>query len=206
MRDLAPKRSLWQRLTRKGGTRLSASDKQAKTARFLAIQSPAYAALGAPRVGTDPQADAWVRSQGLAAGRSSAEVEAEVVRMTGVYVLGLLPPCDGLPAYSNGDMGHGDETSFRGAFLNDCIDSFPEAERDAAWEVMTAPELLAYGQRLQSIATGYAAEQGLTAQLGQRSVDWTDPHDPRAQLHIVDSLARWAIFWGSRGHGSYPDF
>ncbi len=207
MRDPSPKRSLWQRLTGKGAVKLSASEKQARTARFFAIQTHADAALDAPRVGTDPQADAWVRYQGLAAGRTKDEADAEVARVKGLYALALLPPCDGLPVYSDGGgMGRVHETSFRGVFMNDCIDSFPETERDAAWEVMTAPELLAWGQRLQTIATGYATEQGLTAQLGQRNVDWTDPHDSRAQLHIVDSLARWAIFWGSRGHGSYPDF
>lgn len=104
-------------------------------------------------------------------------------------------------------MGYGvDETSFRGAFLDTCRDIVPKEDRTVVWNVMTAPELLAYGGRIALHATRYAQKHALSDQIGLRHLDWQDQTSPHAQLHIVDSLARWATFWGSRGHGSYPDF
>jgi hypothetical protein len=71
---------------------------------------------------------------------------------------------------------------------------------------MDAAVLLQYGQEIAKVAQAYAVAKGLTEQLGQRDIGWEDDRDPRAQLHIVDSLGRRAIFWGGRGHGCEPFF
>ncbi len=86
----------------------------------------------------------------------------------------------------------------------------PVVGQDAAADAWVRERAAAAGkspeQMLAEHAHRYALANGLVAQLGQRRVDWQDETSPQAQLHIVDSLARWAMFWGSRGHGAYPDF
>lgn len=204
MQDDAPRPGFWKRLLGAASPQMSNAEIAAKTDRFNAISLPPYAVLGAPVVGQDAAADAWVTEQAKAMGENPDQMRAG---MAGYHVLQLLADCDGLPVYSNGGMGYNvDETSFRGAFLDLCIDALPLAEAEAAWQVMTASELLAYGERLTDHARRFAEANGLLAQLGQRRLDWQDETSPQAQLHIVDSLARWAMFWGSRGHGAYPDF
>jgi hypothetical protein len=207
MRDDQPQPGFLGRLLGKGRPRPNATELARLTDRFNAIAVPPYAVLGAPVVGTDASADAWVIEQAAKAGKPPGQAQDTLAEMAGYHVLALAPPCDGLPVYTHGDIGyHVDRTSFRGAFLDPCKDSIPKDDRDAAWTVMTAPELLAFGQRLARHAQNYAGRTGRTAQLGQRRLDWDDPTSPEAQLHVADSLARWAIFWGSRGHGAYPDF
>jgi hypothetical protein len=207
MPDDQPRAGFLGRLLGKGSPRPGAAEVARMTARFNEIAVPPYAVLGAPVVGQDPAADDWVRETAARAGKSTDQAQDALAEMAGFHVLALVPPCDGLPVYTHGDMGyHVDLTSFRGTFLDTCTDSIPKADRDAAWTVMTAPALLAYGERLARHARDYARKTGLTDQLGQRVLDWDDQTSPKAQLHISDSLARWAIFWGSRGHGAYPDF
>ena len=93
--------------------------------RFHEISEPAYTQLGAPSVGTDREADAWVlmrvRSNRLAedelykiygddidlARPELAEPRSEderetLAQMEGYRVLELAPPCDGLPRYTIG--------------------------------------------------------------------------------------------------------
>ena len=98
-------------------------------------------------IGQDAQADAWVLHQLRTTDPSltKASQNVRLQRARGQRALPLLPACDGLSVWSNPD-----ETGFRGTFLTDWLDSFPE--RDAAEGVMTAPRLLFGGQRLQTIA------------------------------------------------------
>lgn len=204
MPDNRPKPALWARLIGQGPKPPTQAQIARQTARFNEIAVPAYAVLGAPVVGQDPAVDAWARDTAIRAGKPVAEA---LSRMAGYHVLELMADCDGLPPYTNGGMGyHVDHTSFRGAFLDACKDALPEADRLAVWQAMTAPELQAYGQRVANHARAYAETTGLTGQLGQRNLIRESLTPPEAELHIVDSLARWATFWGSRGHGSWPDF
>jgi hypothetical protein len=56
-------------------------------------------------------------------------------------------------------------------------------------------------ERLWGIAiTPYAT---LGAPLGQRYLpeSVTEWDDPATKAHIVDSAARWCLFWSQRGHG-----
>ena len=39
---------------------------------------------------------------------------------------------------------------------------------------------------------------GMNGDIDESSMEW--------QLHIVFSLAKWLIFWGSNGHGYHADF
>src|SRR5262245_31792531 len=73
--------------------------------RFHEISITAFDTLGAPRVGHDPEADEWAR-QRYRVLTDAEESEAEfLARLEGFAVLPLVPPCDGLPAYSNGSPG-----------------------------------------------------------------------------------------------------
>lgn len=204
MRDDSPRPGLLRRLMGQKASLPTKAEVAAMTHRFSQIATPPYAVLGAPVVGRDAAADAWVVERATESGRDPAPILAE---MAGHHLLELVPPCDGLPVYTHGALGYGvDLTSFRGSLLDACTDILPKADRQSAWEVMTAEQLLAYGQRLATQATAYASRMGLSALLGQRELAWTDAASAEAQLHVTDSLARWAVFWGSRGHGAYPDF
>jgi hypothetical protein len=177
-------------------------------ARFEAITTPGYASVGAPVVGQDQAADDWVRS-GVADGtinQFGPDPNAAIAGLAGLYVLPLAPPCDGLPVYSNAGIGTIDETSFRGAFVDFCVDILDEKDRLAVWGVMESSTLHEYGKRLMVIADAFAERHDLRLVLASREVTWSEQGSPEAQLHITATLARWAIFWGSRGFGSYPDF
>ncbi len=207
MVDDRPRVGFMQRLLGMGPKKLSQSKLREKTARFNAIALPPYASLDAPVVGQHAAADAWALEKAIASGLDADKAREHLAKMAGFHVLALLPPCDGLPVYSHGELGYYvDQTSFRGAFLDLCKDILPEHHRLAVWGVMTAPNLLDYGTALSELAATFAVKHGLTDQLGQRILDWEDETALATQLHIVDSLARWAIFWGKKGHGSYPDF
>ena len=70
----------------------------------------------------------------------------------GYYVVRLVK-CDGVPTYSHGGLYEGaDETSFRGAFLNDCRDVLSKALLKEAWNHKLPEEAVAYGKRLLAAA------------------------------------------------------
>ena len=98
-------------------------------------------------IGQDAQADAWVLHQlhttDPCLTKASQNVRLQQAR--GQRALPLLPACDGLSVWSNAD-----ETGFRGTFLTNFRDSFPEVY--AAEGETIAPRLLFGGQRLQTIA------------------------------------------------------
>lgn len=178
------------------------ADRDVRIARLQEITIAPYEVLGAPRVGEDPAADAWLRAL-------MADLEEEVSfeelksRMDGYYVLDLVPPCDGLPIYTNCKLGRVEAYSFRGSYLFNCDDVLGDAMISRAWTPMKADELIAYGEGLKEQAANYATEHGVMAVLGQ--------HDPPCDLelpcglaHIADSAGRWCVFWGERGFGLEP--
>ena len=88
---------------------------EADAARFAEVSIPAYERLGAPRVGFDSAADAWIIEAQKAS--TQEEVVAVLKEFHGHYAVRLVK-CDGVPAYTRGGLYDGvDETSFRGAFL-----------------------------------------------------------------------------------------
>lgn len=177
-------------------------ERAVRVARLQDITIAPYEVLGAPRIGVDPAADEWLRARiaGVEDGVHFTELKR---RMAGYYVLDLVPPCDGLPVYSNSGTGLVESYSFHGGYLAECVDVVDEATIDSAWTPMKADELVGYGERLKEKAAHYAAERGVTDVLGQHS-PVCDLERPCGLAHIVDSAGRWCVFWGERGFGLEP--
>ena len=173
----------------------------AELARFHEIVTPAYEAVGAPRVGEDDAADAWiVEARGA---KSPDEVAAVLEKFRGYHVLALAK-CDGVPICSNGGLYGGvDETSFRGAILSACQAVLPKALIESAWDNKMPEAAVEYGRALLTAAkeaqpSEVRPKRGLLARLGlARSAERLPFKD---QVEAVEAAGRWFIFWGERGH------
>ena len=97
-------------------------DRSGKRKKFQELTITAFETLAAPRVGFDDAATRWAH-QAFSDRADKAVSEDEFVRgLNGLYVLDLVPPCDGIPRYTNGDAGgYVERYSFRGQFLADCV-------------------------------------------------------------------------------------
>lgn len=178
----------------------------AETKRFNEVSIPAYERAGAPRVGYDAAADAWIIEARKAV--TSEEKAAVLEEFNGYYVL-RLAKCAGVPSFSHGQLYEGvDETSFRGAFLKDCDQVLDQATIDDAWEHKFPDEAIEYGQMLlskaQAAAAGHAPEKakpkkGLLARLGLGKRE-SESIPISEQLEIVRAAGEWFVFWGERGH------
>ncbi len=117
-----------------------------------------WADVGAPRVGEDAAADAWLLAQpGRDPGKSDAQLLEEV---RGYCVLALLRgSCDGIPSFTHAGRYDGiDETSFRGAFLQGCEDLVGKELITIAWtDCMRPEEAVEYGKELLEAAERAAA-------------------------------------------------
>ena len=172
-------------------------------ARFQEISVPGYERIGAPRVGHDNAADQWILEARQP--KTSEEAAAVLKEFEGYYAVRLVQ-CDGVPEYSNGGLYDGaDETSFRGAFLNDCEDVLGKLLLNEAWNHKFPEAAVAYGKAL--LAAADAAQAGGRESKRRRSLlsrlGLTKEREPVAiaeQLDIVRSAGRWFIFWGERGH------
>lgn len=185
------------------GVQPSEADKE----RFNAICEPPHAVLGAPRVGTDPEADDWIARH--LSGRLSRE-EA-IAQHVGYYVLALVQ-CDGLPMYSNGGLYPGvDETSFRGQLLAACTTVLTDHMIHEAWEHRMPDAAVAYGQSLLAAAANTRAGKRparpkpswLKRMFEKRQQEELELDE---QLEIVEAAGRWFVFWGSRGHPIFAYF
>jgi hypothetical protein len=180
------------------------ADKQlseADIARFKDISVPGYERIGAPRVGFDAAADAWIIAARKA--QTPEDVATTLKEFSGYYVLRLVK-CDGVPTYSNGGLYDGvDETSFRGDFLKSCRTVIDKRLLEAAWEHKLPEAAIAYGRAL--LAGADAAEtsprdahRNFLSRLGL--VNSAKPLPLQEQLDIVRAAGRWFVFWGERGH------
>jgi len=174
---------------------------EAEIARFKEISVPGYERLGAPRVGFDAAADAWIIE---AQKPQTPEAAAATLRQfAGYYVLRLVK-CDGVPTYSNGGLYDGvDETSFRGDFLKICRNVIDKQLLEAAWEHKLPEAATAYGRALLAAADAAEksprdAHRNLLSRLGL--VKSAEPTPLSEQLDIVRAAGRWFVFWGERGH------
>lgn len=163
---------------------------EAEIERFHEISIPGYERIDAPRVGHDEAADQWMIKD---SGAETPEEAATILQEHEGYYVVRLVQCDGVPKYSNGGAYDGvDETSFRGAFLNDCQDVIAEDLLHQAWEHKFPEQAVAYGKAL--LASADAAQARPEAAKKDDAVALTD------QLDIVRACGRWYIFWGERGH------
>jgi len=179
---------------------------EAENGRLQEIIVPPHECVGAPRVGQDAGANAWIFEAREA--KTPDEQAAVLAEFDGYYVLALVES-DGVPKYSHGGLYEGlDETSFRGAFLDDCVDVLDKRVIEDAWNHKLPEAAVAYGQTLLAAASAAetrgapartAPKRGLLAMVGlgrkpQEAVLFED------QLDIVRSAGRWYVFWGERGH------
>jgi hypothetical protein len=91
-------RKLWQKLQGR-----YCFFREGKVKRFDEITLTAFETLATPRVGFDSSATEWARRVAFPNRADKSLTENRFIeQMRGFYVLDLVPPCDGLPRYSNG--------------------------------------------------------------------------------------------------------
>ena len=208
----------WERLMRTLYEDREESEEDAK--RRVEISDGPFEAVGAPRVGHDEEANAWILER---KNPDSTLSDAEYIeRDKGYYVLELLVgKCDGVPRYSHGSINDElDETSFRGKFLEFCEGLL---EDDLllyrAWTRCMPPgDAVQYGRDLLASADNpwveppappppSPPEPGFLGRLLGRKASEPEPPEPPATeeeieeaRNILRAAGRWYIFWGERGH------
>ena len=211
----------WQRLM----PRLYEEREEAEAAktRRMEISDLPYEVLGAPRVGEDEKADAWMLEHKDS--DSGLSDEEYLRRNVGYYVLELLRnECDGVPLYTNSAWNDElDATSFRGQFLESCEGLLKDDLLYEAWTpVMPPDEAVEYGRDLLASAENpWVAppppppplpppRPGFLARLfGKKQADPEPAKEPdppptdeelEEMRNILRAAGRWYIFWGERGH------
>ncbi len=177
-------------------------------ARLLEISIEPGETIGAPIVGTDPEADAWALQNKSA---DSDLPDAEFLEEhKGYRVFALLDPSDGISNYSNAGAYDGvDRCSFRGSFLEDCEDIIGSDLLKKAWtDVMRPEDAEDYGKQLLEAAEQFR-NSGERRQLSSGFLSKLFGRRRRAQiadmpdeekLEIIESAGKWYRFWGERGH------
>lgn len=90
--------------------------------------------------------------------------------------------------------------------MADCQELIGEDLLNEAWSNHLAEEAVDYAQRLIATVAPAARQHGLEYLKDQYEAPEAEPESLESQLHIVYSLARWLMFYGSRGHGYEADF
>ncbi|HEY3898804.1 MAG TPA: hypothetical protein VGM54_09340 [Chthoniobacter sp.] len=109
--------------------------RKAKVRRFKEMTDSAFDTLQTPTIGVDEAATEWARAQFERRVDKSLTEKEFLGRMHGFRVLGLVPPCDGLPRYTNGSPGgYVEAYAFRAQFLRDCTDIIGETLLDSAYQ------------------------------------------------------------------------
>lgn len=165
-------------------------------------QVQSYETIRAPRVGRDREADEWIRQKYAEAKRPVSENEF-IKKYQGFYVISLAREMDGVPVYIS---LHQDENVFRGQFLSGCVELIGEELVNEAWKTKLADATLDYGYRLMQAADNIAAKHNLEFLKEQRQPPEVPEDSMESKLHIVYSLAKWLIYYGSNGHGYEADF
>ena len=173
---------------------LSPDQREQLLEEWFALGIPSYETIKAPQVGRDAQADD---------NPDKPPFDEVYQDYQGYYVIELAPEQDSVPVYRA--FGQ-DANVFRGQFLADCQDLISEDLLNEAWSNHLAEEAVDYAQRLLAAVTPIAQQHGLEYLKDQYEPPEAEPESLESQLHIVYSLARWLIFYGSRGHGYEADF
>lgn len=192
-------------------------DREDLMERFFEISISAYETLQAPRVGYDETANEWARST-YAERQPDMSEQEWLDELKGYYVLDLLPPCDGLPRYSNSPLGLVERYSFRGQFLADCQDVIGDDLFQRAYENMTSSELMDYGRELTRIAEDCAENHEVDLETlsvgdpeeihskpdivveGSRIIPGQEIEGIESKIDILLAAGRWCTFWAERGH------
>jgi hypothetical protein len=187
-------RELWTKLHAR-----SCFFRERKVRRFKEITTTAFDTLAAPRVGFDAAAIEWARTKAFPMRKDKSLTEDVFLRqMQGFRVLDLVPPCDGLPRYTNGEAGgYVEPYAFRGAFLKDCKEIIGDELLESAYTSKLPEDTETYGESLLEAASVFASA---------RDVDCSkihladDPESIEFRLDVVFSAGRWCRFWASKGH------
>ena len=183
---------------------LSPNQQEQLLEEWFALGIPSYETIKAPQVGRDAQADVWLREQYEANDNPDKPPFDEVYQdYQGYYVIELAPEQNSVPVYRA--FGQ-DENVFRGQFLADCQELIGKDLLNEAWSNHLAEEAVDYAQRLIAAVASAARQHGLEYLKDQYEAPEAEPESLESQLHIVYSLARWLMFYGSRGHGYEADF
>lgn len=201
----------WRRILGQAfaGEQIGEADRE----RYEEISTLPYEQVGAPRVGYDAAADAWIIE---VRGAQTPDEKAKVLKeFHGHWALPLVK-CDGLPEYTHANLYGGlDETSFRGKALELCPDVVTAEAIGEAWNHKFPEDAVRYGQELLRAADAAEAagppapkapkpepaKRGLLARLfGKKEEPEPDPEPFEEQLKIVRAAGRWYIFWGERGN------
>ena len=173
-------------------------NRSGKKKRFEEITVNAFDTLQTPRVGYDKRADEWARVAFEDRVDKSLTMEAFLKGMKGFYVLEVLPPCDGIPRYTNGQPGgYVERYSFRGQFLVDCTEIIGDELLGGAYVSKLPRETGEYGSALLARAQEFAAKRGMTLATVHEA---EDPDTVEFHMDVVLSAGRWCQFWSSRGH------
>lgn len=165
--------------------------------RFQDITVTAFETLGAPQVGFDAAATEWARKTFPNLKDKSLTEQQFIEQMKGFHVLNLVPPCDGIPRYSNEFLGYVDRHSFRADYLRDCGAIISKALLDSAYESKLVEETVSYGGKLLEKATDFASARGIDT---SKTLQSDDPDSVEFRVNVVLAAGRWCLFWGQRGH------
>jgi hypothetical protein len=176
-------------------------------ARWDEISFTAFQTLNAPMVGRDTEANDWARRLFQAGVRIGADEQDSLAKLAGLYVLDLVPACDGLPRYTSGYVGGTLEPyTFQAEALRGCADVLGAETINRG--PMFPEQSLAYGQALIGRAERYAARHDLD--LGRLVIPELTGGDgrpvmprtysPELAADIVHGAGRWCVFWAEREH------
>jgi len=186
-------RRLWRRLHSKW-----CWNRSAKLERFEELTIAAFETLKTPRVGVDQRANEWAREAFTARVDKNVSEEDFNQQIKDFYVLDLVPPCDGLPRYTNGYAGgYVEKYSFRGQFLIDCHEIIGRDLLNQAYHSKLPDDTARYADALLGRAAAFATENSIDA---TKSFHAEDPDSIEYRLDVVLSAGRWCRFWSERGH------
>jgi hypothetical protein len=166
--------------------------------RFHDISIPAWDTLNVPRVGFDATATQWAIERYPNRKDKTLTQEQFLLGMQGFRVLDLVPPCDGLPQYTNGyPGGYVEAYAFRGQFLRDCTEIIGEELLESAFHSKLPLDTIKFGRELLRRASNFADKHGYDLST-VCLVD--DPDSTEFHLDVVQSAGKWCVFWGEHDH------
>ena len=180
--------------------RLKGIDRKAIDERWRELQVTPYETLKAPQVGISDAANQWALQRYAEIKDPKPPEEEFFEEMQGYYVLDLVPPCDGIPWYSNGSLGYVEKFSFRAQFLLDCEHVIGNETLEKCYVSCLAPGLVELGRELRAGADSYSMREGV-AHVEQVAQPNFEEGTAESNAHILFAAARWCEFWSSRGHG-----